>query len=64
MSRWNAVARAVADCLLLQPDGDALKLITIEPGKRGGEPCIRGLRTTVYDVLGRRERKLVSSPPE
>jgi len=26
-------------------------LITIEPGKRGGEPCIRGLRITVYDVL-------------
>ena len=27
------------------------KIITIEPGKRGGKPCIRGLRTTVYDVL-------------
>ena len=26
--------------------------ITIEPGKRGGKPCIRGLRITVYDVLG------------
>lgn len=26
-------------------------LITIEPGKRGGQPCIRGLRITVYDVL-------------
>ena len=26
-------------------------LITIEPGKRGGKPCIRGLRITVYDVL-------------
>jgi len=25
--------------------------ITIEPGKRGGKPCIRGLRVTVYDVL-------------
>ena len=25
--------------------------ITIEPGKRGGRPCIRGLRITVYDVL-------------
>ena len=24
---------------------------TIEPGKRGGKPCIRGLRITVYDVL-------------
>lgn len=25
--------------------------ITINPGKRGGKPCIRGLRITVYDVL-------------
>ena len=26
-------------------------IITIEPGKRNGKPCIRGLRTAVYDVL-------------
>jgi len=26
-------------------------IITVEPGKRGGQPCIRGLRITVYDVL-------------
>ncbi len=26
-------------------------IITLEPGKRGGKPCIRGLRVTVYDVL-------------
>lgn len=26
-------------------------IVTIEPGKRGGKPCIRGLRVTVYDVL-------------
>ncbi|MEM6286954.1 MAG: DUF433 domain-containing protein [Bacteroidota bacterium] len=25
--------------------------ITIEPGTRGGKPCLRGLRITVYDVL-------------
>ena len=25
--------------------------ITLKPGKRGGRPCIRGLRITVYDVL-------------
>jgi uncharacterized protein (DUF433 family) len=25
--------------------------ITIEPGKRGGKPCIRGMRVTVYDIL-------------
>ena len=27
------------------------EIITIEPGKRGGKPCIRGLRITVYEVL-------------
>lgn len=27
-------------------------IITLEPGKRSGKPCIRGLRITVYDVLG------------
>ena len=27
-------------------------IITIEAGKRGGKPCIRGLRITVYEVLG------------
>ncbi len=26
-------------------------IITIEPGNRGGKPCIRGLRISVYDVL-------------
>lgn len=25
--------------------------ITVEPGKRSGKPCIRGLRITVYDIL-------------
>ena len=30
---------------------DYRKLITIEPGKRGGQPCIRGMRITVYEVL-------------
>jgi uncharacterized protein (DUF433 family) len=27
------------------------RIITIEPDKRSGKPCIRGLRITVYDVL-------------
>jgi uncharacterized protein (DUF433 family) len=31
---------------------DYRKIIMIEPGKRGGKPCIRGLRITVGDVLG------------
>ena len=26
-------------------------IITLEPAKRGGKPCIRGMRITVYDVL-------------
>ena len=39
-------------------EGEELKMttqqgerLTIEPGKRGGKPCIRGMRITVYDVL-------------
>jgi uncharacterized protein (DUF433 family) len=28
-----------------------MERITLEPGKRGGRPCIRGLRISVYDVL-------------
>ena len=30
---------------------DYSSIITVEAGKRGGKPCIRGLRITVYDVL-------------
>jgi uncharacterized protein (DUF433 family) len=30
---------------------DSRERITIEPEKRGGKPCLRGLRITVYDVL-------------
>ncbi len=30
---------------------DYQDIITIEPGKRSGKPCIRGMRITVYDVL-------------
>ena len=30
---------------------DYKHLITIEPGKRSGQPCIRGMRITVQDVL-------------
>lgn len=28
------------------------EIITIESGKRGGRPCIRGMRISVYDILG------------
>ena len=31
---------------------DYQSIITIEPGKRGGKPCIRGMRITVGDILG------------
>lgn len=30
---------------------DYRDVITLEPGKRSGEACIRGMRITVYDVL-------------
>lgn len=30
---------------------DYRKYITTEPDKRGGKPCVRGLRITVYEVL-------------
>ena len=30
---------------------DYRNIITVEPDKMGGKPCIRGLRITVYDVL-------------
>ena len=48
---------------------DYRKLITIEPGKRGGEPCIRGLRITVNDVLeylasGMSEEKIIRDFPD
>jgi uncharacterized protein (DUF433 family) len=36
-------------CKLLAMDYS--KIITVEPGKRSGKPCIRGMRITVSDVL-------------
>jgi len=44
-------------------------IITIEPGKRGGKPCIRGLRITVYDVLdylasGMKEGQILADFPD
>lgn len=45
------------------------EIITIEPGKRGGQPCIRGMRITVGDVLsylgsGMTEQEVLSDFPE
>jgi uncharacterized protein (DUF433 family) len=44
------------------------QIITIEPGKRGGKPCIRGMRITVYDVLeylasGMTEQEIIKDFP-
>jgi len=43
--------------------------IVVEPGKRGGKPCIRGMRITVYDVLeylasGMAEAEILGDFPE
>jgi len=43
--------------------------ITVEPGKRSGQPCIRGLRITVWDVLswlasGMNEDEILGDYPE
>lgn len=43
--------------------------ITIEPGKRSGKPCIRGMRITVQDVLeylasGMSENEIIDDFPE
>jgi uncharacterized protein (DUF433 family) len=43
--------------------------ISIEPGKRGGKPCIRGMRITVYDVLeylasGMSEQEIIDDFPD
>jgi uncharacterized protein (DUF433 family) len=48
---------------------DYREIITIEPDKRGGKPCIRGLRITVYDVLdylasGMTEQEILRDFPE
>lgn len=48
---------------------DYRTIITLEPGKHGGKPCIRGLRITVYDVLtwlaeGMSEDEILEDYPE
>lgn len=48
---------------------DYRQRITIEPGKRSGKPCIRGMRITVYDVLdylagGMSEDELLADFPD
>ncbi|MBV9302832.1 MAG: DUF433 domain-containing protein [Acidobacteriaceae bacterium] len=48
---------------------DYREIITIEPDKMGGKPCIRGLRITVYDVLdylasGMTESEILADLPD
>lgn len=48
---------------------DYRDIITIEPGKRSGKPCIRGMRITVQDVLeylagGMSEDEIIDDFPE
>ena len=48
---------------------DYHKIITLEPGKRSGKPCIRGMRITVYDIFdylasGMSESEILSDFPE
>ena len=48
---------------------DYRDIITIEPGKRGGKPCIRNMRITVYDILnwfasGMGRQEILSDFPE
>ena len=46
-----------------------IERITIEPGKRSGQPCVRGLRITVWDILswlaaGMSEQEILDDYPE
>ena len=48
---------------------DYSEIVVVEPGKRGGKPCIRGLRITVSDVLqylasGMTESEILTEFPE
>jgi uncharacterized protein (DUF433 family) len=48
----NGELQAASSTPLAEVTLDYSQIITIEPGKRSGKPCIRGMRMTVYDVLG------------
>jgi uncharacterized protein (DUF433 family) len=46
-----------------------MNIITLDPNKRGGRPCIRGLRISVYDVLsmlasGMSQQEILDDFPE
>lgn len=57
------------DAFCYHPAMDYTKIITIEPGKRSGKPCIRGTRMTVTDVLeylagGMTEEEILAEFPD
>ena len=59
----SCVERHKGECVM-----DYRDIITLEPGKRGGQPTIRGMRITVYDVLeylgaGMSEEQLLADFP-
>lgn len=78
VSDWNTssflisfekISRAYTLPKTILMDMDYKNVITIEPDKRGGKPCIRGMRITVYDILeylasGMREEDILDDFPE
>lgn len=48
----RGIVTAAARCYIGIMTADYRDIITQEPGKRGGRPCIRGMRIAVADVLG------------
>jgi uncharacterized protein (DUF433 family) len=62
-------ARATPRVILDTMTSDYRDRITIDPGRRGGKPCIRDLRITVYDVLeylaaGMSEQEILADFPD
>ena len=49
--RSNFIRHDSLNLHFMSQKSDYRSIITIEPGKRGGKPCIRGMRITVYDIL-------------
>ena len=65
----SAEALTPSQILNYSADVDYSKIITIEPGKRSGKPCIRGMRITVQDVFeylagGMTEDQILEDFPE
>ena len=65
----SAEALTTSQILNYSADVDYSKIITIEPGKRSGKPCIRGMRITVQGVFenlagGMTEDQILEDFPE